>query len=78
MKTKTTCAILAIVFCISFLSLSVQAANKPSEVYTDASNIGGSNFFKLRELMEVLDVFVGYDSVERAATLDTSKGYGVG
>ena len=37
--------------------------------------IGGNNFFKLRDLMEVLDVFVGYDNATRAITLDTSKGY---
>ena len=37
--------------------------------------IGGNNFFKLRDLMEAIDVFVGYDSATKAITLDTSKGY---
>jgi hypothetical protein len=35
----------------------------------------GNNFFKLRDLMEVLDVYVGYDNATKAITLDTSKGY---
>ena len=33
------------------------------------------NFFKLRDLMEVIDVYVGYDNATRAITLDTSKEY---
>ncbi|MCL1835068.1 MAG: hypothetical protein FWG48_02805, partial [Oscillospiraceae bacterium] len=33
------------------------------------------NFFKLRDLMEAIDVFVGYDNATKAITLDTSKGY---
>jgi hypothetical protein len=37
--------------------------------------IGGNNFFKLRDLMEAIDVFVGYDNATKAITLDTSKGY---
>jgi alpha-tubulin suppressor-like RCC1 family protein len=41
------------------------------KVYT----IGGNNFFKLRDLMKSLDVYVGYDSATNAITLDTSKGY---
>ena len=38
-------------------------------------NIGGNNFFKLRDLMEALDVFVGYDAATKAITLDTNNGY---
>ena len=38
-------------------------------------NIDGNNFFKLREIMEALDVYVGYDNTTRAITLDTSRGY---
>ena len=41
----------------------------------EAYNIGGNNFFKLRDLMMVLDVYVGYDNATKAITLDTSKGY---
>jgi len=37
--------------------------------------IGGNNFFKLRDLMEAIDVFVGYDNATKAITLDTSKRY---
>jgi len=38
-------------------------------------NIGGSNYFKLRDLMKALNIYVGYDDATRAITLDTSKGY---
>ena len=58
------------------------AAPSLSTIYFDgelrnlvAYNIGGNNFFKLRDLMEVLDIFVGYDSVTKAIMLDTSRGY---
>ena len=40
-------------------------------VYT----IGGNNFFRLRDLMQAIDVYVGYDNATRAITLDTSMGY---
>jgi hypothetical protein len=38
-------------------------------------NIGGNNSFKLRDLMQVLDVYVGYDNATKAITLDTRKKY---
>ena len=41
-------------------------------------SIGGNTFFKLRDLMGVIDVNVGYDNVNKAITLDTSKGYSGG
>jgi len=54
----------------------------PSRIYFDGRelnllvyNIGGNNFFKLRDLMETVDVFVGYDNETKAITLDTSRGY---
>ena len=54
-----------------------------SEIYIDgkealleAYNIGGSNYFKLRDVMQALDVYVGYDEATKTITLDTSKGYG--
>jgi len=54
----------------------------PSTIYLNGNvldlvvyNIGGSNFFKLRELMKAIDVYVGYDSATRAITLDTRYGY---
>ena len=53
-----------------------------SKIYLDGDelnltvyNIGGNNFFKLRDLMQAIDVYVGYDNATRAITLDTSKGY---
>ena len=46
-----------------------------NELSLTVYNIGGNNFFKLRNLMQVIDVFVGYDNNTKAITLDTSKGY---
>ncbi|MDR3310432.1 MAG: hypothetical protein LBS90_03675 [Oscillospiraceae bacterium] len=37
--------------------------------------IDGNNYFKLRDLMSAIDVYVGYDSAARTITLDTSRGY---
>ena len=58
------------------------ATPTPSRIYFDGKelnltvyNIGGANFFKLRDLMEVVNVYVGYDKATKAITLDTSKGY---
>jgi len=59
------------------------ASPTQSKIYLDGRelsltvyNIGGSNFFKLRDLMEVLNVYVGYDEPTKAITLDTGRGYG--
>jgi hypothetical protein len=53
-----------------------------SKVYLDgrelaltAYNIGGNNFFKLRDLLQALDVYVGYDAATNAITIDTGMGY---
>ena len=61
------------------------AVPTPSTIYLNGKvldlvvyNIGGANFFKLRDLMEALDVYVGYDNATKAITLDTSKGYAAG
>ena len=61
---------------------SKNAAPTPSTIYLNGAvldlivyNINGNNFFKLRDLMEAIDVHVGYDNATRAITLDTSKGY---
>ena len=63
--------------------------NKPtslttSAIYVDgvkkamtAYLIGQSNYFKLRDVMQIFDVYVGYDAATGTATLDTSKGYEV-
>ncbi len=37
--------------------------------------IAGNNYIKLRDLGEVLDFYVGYDSVTRSVFIDTSRGY---
>ena len=54
----------------------------PSTIYLNGAvldlvvyNIGGNNFFKLRDLMEAIDVYVGYDFATNAVSLDTSRGY---
>jgi len=61
---------------------SKTATPSASKIYLDGEelsltvyNIGGNNFFKLRDLMEAVDVYVGYDSATKAITLDTSEGY---
>ena len=45
------------------------------ELVCAAYNIGGSNYFKLRDLMQTLDVFVGYDGKSKTIAIDTSKAY---
>ena len=51
-----------------------------SKIYVDGASIpmtayliGQSNYFKLRDVMQIFDVYVGY--ADGTATLDTSKGY---
>ena len=58
------------------------ATPTPSKIYLNGNelnltvyNIGGNNFFKLRDLMEAIDVYVGYDSATNAIALDTGRGY---
>jgi hypothetical protein len=45
------------------------------ELNLAAYNIGGNNFFKLRDLMGALDIGVTYDEVTRNIGIDTSQGY---
>ena len=59
------------------------AAFPPSEVYLDgnlimlsAYNIGGNNYFKLRDIAETLDFGVTWDDETRTVGLDTTTGYG--
>lgn len=40
-----------------------------------AYNITGSNFFKLRDLGQTFDFYVGWDSATKSVTIDTTKGY---
>ena len=41
-----------------------------------AYNIDGSNYFKLRDISQALDIAVEYDATENAIKLDTTKPYG--
>ena len=45
------------------------------EVQFTAYNIGGNNYFKLRDVMRTFDVFVGWDDPTKTITLDTSGTY---
>ena len=58
------------------------AAPGTSGIYLDgewtaftAYLIGGNNYFKLRDIMEALDVYVGWDGASNTITLDTGMGY---
>ena len=59
------------------------AAPTASAIYLDgelaeftAYLIGGNNYFKLRDIMQIFDVYVGWDDATSTITLDTSMGYG--
>jgi len=40
-----------------------------------AYNIGGSNYFKLRDLGQFIDFNVGYSNAEKCISIDTTKSY---
>jgi hypothetical protein len=53
-----------------------------SRIYLDGNElnltvytINSNNFFKLRDLMQAINVYVGYDNQTKVITLDTSSGY---
>jgi len=46
-----------------------------SAVKLEAFNIGGNNYFKLRDLGVAFDFGVGWDGAKNTITIDTSKGY---
>ena len=46
-----------------------------AELVMDACNIGGSNYFKLRDLGRALNFGVGYDQTQRLVVLDPESGY---
>jgi len=61
---------------------TVKGLPSPQKVYLNGKevkfavyNIGGNNYFKLRDVMKTFDVYVGYDDATKTVTLDTSKGY---
>lgn len=45
------------------------------DVSFDAYNIGGSNYFKLRDIGRTFDFGVGWDNASRTITIDTSTAY---
>ncbi|MCL1976454.1 MAG: stalk domain-containing protein [Firmicutes bacterium] len=45
------------------------------EVQLTAYNINGNNYFKLRDLGQVLDFGVSWDAAKNTISIDTSKGY---
>jgi len=45
------------------------------EVQFEAYNIDGNNYFKLRDVMQTFDVFVGWDGATSTITLDTTRSY---
>lgn len=45
------------------------------EAAFSAYKIGGSNYFKLRDVLAALDVYVGWDGEKNLITIDTSRGY---
>lgn len=47
------------------------------EVELTAYTIDGNNYFKLRELAQKFDFYIGYDGDTKAITVDTSIGYGI-
>lgn len=59
-----------------------RAVNTPSAVYVDgkqvsftAYNINGNNYFKLRDLGQALDFYVGWDAGTRTVIVDTARSY---
>lgn len=43
--------------------------------FLTAYNIGGNNYFQLRDIMKALDVYVGWDSATSTITIDTNRAY---
>ena len=44
-------------------------------VFLDAYEIGGNNYFKLRDVGQTFDFGVGWDNATKTITIDTSTGY---
>jgi hypothetical protein len=55
--------------------ISVVTDGKAAQHYLTAYNIGGYNYFKLRDLAKILDFGVGYDASTKNVTIATSAGY---
>ncbi|MDE7219846.1 MAG: copper amine oxidase N-terminal domain-containing protein, partial [Oscillospiraceae bacterium] len=46
-----------------------------TEVSLTAYNIGGNNYFKLRDIGQTFDFGIGWDNASKTITIDTSTGY---
>ena len=69
------------------MAASASSGNKAvtptsSKIYLDgelveftAYNIEGNNYFRLRDIMQIFDIFVEWDGATSTITLYTSKGY---
>ena len=89
-RKRITNRIAAIVLCVllsagmapTAYAAEVRATPTESAVILDgrqltcaAYNVGGSNYFKLRDLMQALNYGVGYDSATQSIAISTSKPY---
>ena len=61
---------------------AITASPTASAIYLDGKklnltvyNIGGYNYFKLRDIMQALDVYVGWDGAQNTISLETASGY---
>ena len=59
----------------AILNASINITLDGAPVVITAYLIGGNNFMKLRDVMRLLDVGVGYDEVTKNITIDTSRSY---
>ena len=57
------------------LNESINISKDGAPVTVTAYLIGGNNFVKLRDVMEMFDIYVGYDPATRDITIDTSEPY---
>ena len=44
-------------------------------IVCSAYNINGNNYFKLRDIMQELDIYVGYDNATKTIDVDTARAY---
>ncbi len=56
---------------LSTSKIYVNGAETPLTAYL----IGQNNYFKLRDVMQIFDIYVGWDQASGTASLNTSKSY---
>ncbi len=56
---------------VSTAKIYIDGKEKPLTAYT----MDGNNYFKLRDIMQIFDVYVGWDGAKNTIIVDTSKGY---